>query len=144
MTHGENMFKFLTPVLLLTSGFALAQTPKAVTDVVQLQGSYKATIEQVQKNVVNLYVPNGGVAVIDITGQDRFISYTNNTTYMKVEIKSSGKTVAIKSDVSDGYTYPLAIETLCGRSISVNIIGLSSNVTPKTIKPKLLISAPSC
>lgn len=138
------MLKIITPILILASGLALAQTPKTVPYVVQLQGSYNATIEQVQKNVVNLYVPNGGVALIDITGQDRFLSYTQNTSYMKVEIKSSGKTVAIKSDVSDGYTYPLAIETLCGRSISVNIIGLSSNVTPKTIKPKLLISAPSC
>lgn len=138
------MKKILTFSMLLTSSLANGQQVTTVPDEVQFQGSYKATIEQVQKNVVNLYVPNGGVAVIDITGQDRFLSYTNNTTYMKVEIKSSGKTVAIKSDVSDGYTYPLAIETLCGRSISVNIIGLSSNVTPKTIKPKLLISAPSC
>ena len=138
------MLKLLIPVLLLSSGLTLAQTPKTVSDVVQLQGSYNATIEQVQKNVVNMYVPDGGVAVLDITGQDRFLSYTKNTTYMKVEIKSSGKTVAIKSDVDDGYTYSLAIETLCGRSISVNIIGISSKNTPDKIKPKLLISAPSC
>jgi hypothetical protein len=138
------MLKLLTPILVLSSGLALAQTPKAVSDVVQLQGSYNATIEQVQNNVVNLYVPDGGVAVLDITGQDRFLSYTQNTTYMKVEIKSSGKTVAIKSDVDDGYTYSLAIETLCGRSISVNIIGISPKNTPDKIKPKLLISAPSC
>jgi len=144
MTHGENMLKFLTPALLLTSGFSLAQTPRTVSDVVQLQGSYNATIEQVQKNVVNMYVPDGGVVVIDITGQDRFLSYTKNTNQMNIEIKSAGRTVAIKSDVNDGTTYPLAIETLCGRSISVNIIGLSSKVTPDTIKPKLLISAPSC
>ncbi|UUO22396.1 hypothetical protein FGD67_03620 [Colwellia sp. M166] len=138
------MLKLLIPVLLLSSGLTLAQTPKTVSDVVQLQGSYNATIEQVQKNVVNMYVPDGGVAVLDITGQDRFLSYTKNTTYMKVEIKSSGKTVAIKSDVDDGYTYSLAVETLCGRSISVNIIGISSKNTPDKIKPKLLISAPSC
>ncbi|MEH6595204.1 MAG: hypothetical protein V7736_06610 [Colwellia polaris] len=138
------MLKLLTPILVLSSGFALAQTPKTVSDVVQLQGSYNATIEDVQKNVVNMYVPDGGVAVLDITGQDRFLSYTQNTTYMNVEIKSSGKTVAIKSDVDDGYTYSLAIETLCGRSISVNIIGISSKNTPDKIKPKLLISAPSC
>jgi hypothetical protein len=144
MAHGENMLKLLTPILVLSSGLALAQTPKTVSDVVQLQGSYNATIEDVQKNVVNMYVPDGGVAVIDITGQDRFLSYTKNTTYMKVEIKSSGKTVAIMSDVDDGYTYSLAIETLCGRSISVNIIGISSKNTPDKIKPKLLISAPSC
>lgn len=144
MAHGENMLKLLTPILLLTSGLALAQTAKIVPDVVQLQGSYNATIEQVQNNVVNMYVPDGGVAVLDITGQDRFLSYTKNTTYMNVEIKSSGKTVAIKSDVDDGYTYSLAIETLCGRSISVNIIGISSKNTPDKIKPKLLISAPSC
>ena len=144
MAHGENMLKLLTPILVLSSGLALAQTPKTVSDVVQLQGSYNATIEDVQKNVVNMYVPDGGVAVLDITGQDRFLSYTKNTTYMNVEIKSSGKTVAIKSDVDDGYTYSLAIETLCGRSISVNIIGISSKNTPDKIKPKLLISAPSC
>jgi hypothetical protein len=138
------MLKLLIPVLLLGSGLTLAQTPKTVSDVVQLQGSYNATIEDVQKNVVNMYVPDGGVAVLDITGQDRFLSYTKNTTYMNVEIKSSGKTVAIKTDVDDGYTHTLAIETLCGRSISVNIIGLSSKVTPDTIKPKLLITAPSC
>ena len=144
MAHGENMLKLLTPILVLSSGLALAQTPKTVSDVVQLQGSYNATIEDVQKNVVNMYVPDGGVAVIDITGQDRFLSYTKNTTYMNVEIKSSGKAVAIKSDVDDGYTYSLAIETLCGRSISVNIIGISSKNTPDKIKPKLLISAPSC
>ena len=144
MTHGENMLKLLTPVLLLTSGFALAQTPKTVPDVVQLQGTYNATIEQVQKSVVNMYVPDGGVAVIDITGKDRFLSYTKNTNQMGVEIKSSGKTVAIKSDVNDGDTYPLSIETLCGRSVSVNIIGLTSEVTPNKIKPKLLISASSC
>ena len=138
------MLKLLIPVLLLSSGLTLAQTPKTVSDVVQLQGSYNATIEQVQKNVVNMYVPDGGVAVLDITGQDRFLSYTKNTTYMKVEIKSSAKTVAIKSDVDDGYTYSLAVETLCGRSISVNIIGISSKNTPDKIKPKLLISAPSC
>ncbi len=138
------MLKLLTPILVLSSGLALAQTPKTVSDVVQLQGSYSATIEDVQKNVVNMYVPDGGVAVLDITGQDRFLSYTKNTTYMNVEIKSSGKTVAIKSDVDDGYTYSLAIETLCGRSISVNIIGISSKNTPDKIKPKLLISAPSC
>lgn len=144
MAHGENMLKLLTPILVLSSGLALAQTPKTVSDVVQLQGSYNATIEDVQKNVVNMYVPDGGVAVLDIRGQDRFLSYTKNTTYMNVEIKSSGKTVAIKSDVDDGYTYSLAIETLCGRSISVNIIGISSKNTPDKIKPKLLISAPSC
>lgn len=138
------MLKLLTPILVLSSGLAFAQTPKTVSDVVQLQGSYNATIEDVQKNVVNMYVPDGGVAVLDITGQDRFLSYTKNTTYMNVEIKSSGKTVAIKSDVDDGYTYSLAIETLCGRSISVNIIGISSKNTPDKIKPKLLISAPSC
>ena len=138
------MLKLLTPILVLSSGLALAQTPKTVSDVVQLQGSYNATIEDVQKNVVNMYVPDGGVAALDITGQDRFLSYTKNTTYMKVEIKSSGKTVAIKSDVDDGYTYSLALETLCGRSISVNIIGISSKNTPDKIKPKLLISAPSC
>jgi hypothetical protein len=140
----RKMLKISTFILLLTSGFVFAQTPKTVSDVVQLQGSYNVTIEEVQKNVVNMYVPDGGVAVLDITGQDRFLSYTKNTTYMKVEIKSSGKTVAIKSDVDDGYTYSLAIETLCGRSISVSIIGLSSNITPDKIKPKLLISAPSC
>lgn len=144
MAHGENMLKLLTPILVLSSGLALAQTPKTVSDVVQLQGSYNATIEDVHKNVVNMYVPDGGVAVLDITGQDRFLSYTKNTTYMNVKIKSSGKTVAIKSDVDDGYTYSLAIETLCGRSISVNIIGISSKNTPDKIKPKLLISAPSC
>jgi len=138
------MLKISTFILLLTSGFVFAQTPKTVSDIVQLQGSYNTTIEEVQKNVVNMYVPDGGVAVLDITGQDRFLSYTQNTNYMKVEIKSSGKTVAIKSDVDDGYTYSLAIETLCGRSISVNIVGISSNTTPDKIKPKLLISAPSC
>lgn len=138
------MLKIITPILILASGLALAQTPKTVPDVVQLQGSYSAAIEQVQKSVVNMYVPDGGVAVIDITGQDRFLSYTKNTNYLKAEIKSSGKTVAIKSDVDDGYTQTLAFETLCGRSVSVNIIGLSSKVTPETIKPKLLISAPSC
>jgi len=140
----RKMLKISTFILLLTSGFVFAQTPKTVSDIVQLQGSYNTTIEEVQKNVVNMYVPDGGVAVLDITGQDRFLSYTQNTNYMKVEIKSSGKTVAIKSDVDDGYTYSLAIETLCGRSISVNIVGISSNTTPDKIKPKLLISAPSC
>lgn len=144
MTHGENMNKFLALSVSLVSGFALAQTPKEVSDVVQLQGSYNASIEQVQKSVVNMYVPDGGVTVIDITGQDRFLSYTKNTNYLKADIKSSGKTVTIKSDVDDGYTQTLSLETLCGRSVSVNIIGLSSKVTPDNIKPKLLISAPSC
>jgi flagellar biosynthesis/type III secretory pathway M-ring protein FliF/YscJ len=138
------MLKFLSLILLFTSSFALAETPKTVSDVVQLQGSYNATIEQVQQSVVNMYVPDGGVAVIDITGQDRFLSYTKNTNQMNVEIKSAGKTVAIKSDVDNGYTQTISIETLCGRSVSVNIIGLSSKTTPDTIKPKLLISAPSC
>ena len=138
------MRKFLPLLLLLLSGLTLADTPKIVSDVVQLQGSYNATIEQVQQSVVNMYVPDGGVVVIDITGQDRFLSYTKNTNQMSVEIKSAGKTVAIKSDVDNGYTQTIAIETLCGRSVSVNIIGLSSKVTPDTIKPKLLISALSC
>jgi flagellar biosynthesis/type III secretory pathway M-ring protein FliF/YscJ len=138
------MLKFLSLILLFTSSFALAETPKTVSDVVQLQGSYNATIEQVQKSVVNMYVPDGGVAVIDITGQDRFLSYTKNTNQMSVEIKSAGKTVAIKSDVDNGYTQTISIETLCGRSVSVNIIGITSKTTPDTIKPKLLISAPSC
>ena len=60
------------------------------------------------------------------------------------QIKSSGKTVAIKSDVDNGYTHTLSLETLCGRSVSVNIVGLTSKVTPDKIKPKLLISALSC
>jgi len=144
ITHGENMIKLFSPSLFLISGFALAQTPKAVSDIVQLQGPYNATMEQVQKSVVNMYVPDGGVVVIDMTGQDRFLSFSKNTTYLKPEIKSSGKTVSVKSDVDDGYTQTLALETLCGRSVSVNIIGLSSKVTPDTIKPKLLITAPSC
>ena len=138
------MIKLFAPSLILVSGFALAQTPKTVPDIVQLQGSYNATIEQIQQSVVNMYVPDGGVAVIDITGQDRFLSYTKNTNYLKPEIKSSGKTVSIKSDVDDGYTHTLALETLCGRSVSVNIIGLSSKNTPDKIKPKLLISAKGC
>jgi flagellar biosynthesis/type III secretory pathway M-ring protein FliF/YscJ len=138
------MLKFLSLILLFTSSFALAETPKTVSDVVQLQGSYNATIEQVQQSVVNMYVPDGGVAVIDITGQDRFLTYTKNTNQMNVEIKSAGKTVAIKSDVDNGYTQTISIETLCGRSVSVNIIGITSKTTPDTIKPKLLISAPSC
>lgn len=138
------MLRLLVPSLLVVSGFTLAQTPKTTPDVVQLQGSYNASIKQVQQSVVNMYVPDGGVAVIDITGQDRFLSYTKNTNYLKADIKSSGKTVAIKSDVDDGYTQTLSLETLCGRSVSVNIIGLSSKVTPDNIKPKLLISAPSC
>tara|TARA_R110002060_G_scaffold23774_1_gene32358 strand:+ start:180 stop:596 length:417 start_codon:yes stop_codon:yes gene_type:complete len=138
------MKKLLTLPLLITSSLINAQEVTTTPDVVQLQGSYNATIEQVQKSVVNMYVPDGGVAVIDITGQDRFLSYTKNTNQMSVEIKSAGKTVAIKSDVDNGYTQTISIETLCGRSVSVNIIGLSSKTTPDTIKPKLLISAPSC
>ena len=138
------MKKLIALPFLITSTIAFAQTPITASDVVQLQGPYNATIEQVQKSVVNMYVPDGGVAVIDITGQDRFLSYTKNTNQMSVEIKSAGKTVAIKSDVDNGYTQTISIETLCGRSVSVNIIGLSSKTTPDTIKPKLLISAPSC
>ncbi|SQH77829.1 exported protein of unknown function [Shewanella benthica] len=138
------MIKILSLLLILASGFSLAQTPQVVSDVVQLQGPYSASIEQVQKSVVNMYIPDGGVAVIDITGQDRFVSYTKNSTSLDVEIKSSGKTVSIKSSVDNGYTNTLSVETLCGRSVSINIIGLSSKVTPETIKPKLLILAPSC
>jgi hypothetical protein len=138
------MKKLLILSLLITSSLANAQKVTTTPDVVQLQGSYNATIEQVQKSVVNMYVPDGGVAVIDITGQDRFLSYTKNTNQMSVEIKSAGKTVAIKSDVDNGYTQTISIETLCGRSVSVNVIGLTSKTTPDTIKPKLLISAPSC
>jgi hypothetical protein len=138
------MKKLLILSLLITSSLANAQEVTTTPDVVQLQGSYNATIDQVQKSVVNMYVPDGGVAVIDITGQDRFLSYTKNTNQMSVEIKSAGKTVAIKSDVDNGYTQTISIETLCGRSVSVNIIGLSSKTTPDTIKPKLLISTPSC
>ena len=81
------MRKFLPLLLLLLSGLTLADTPKIVSDVVQLQGSYNATIEQVQQSVVNMYVPDGGVVVIDITGQDRFLSYTKNTNQMSVEIQ---------------------------------------------------------
>ena len=138
------MRKLLVLSLLSASSSVIAQDTKTTPDLVQLQGTYNASIEQVQQSVVNMYVPDGGVAVIDITGQDRFLSYTKNTNQMGVEIKSSGKTVAIKSDVNDGDTYPLSIETLCGRSVSVNIIGLTSEVTPDKIKPKLLISASSC
>ncbi|GIU03509.1 hypothetical protein TUM4261_01270 [Shewanella sp. c952] len=136
--------KLLTLPLILVSGFSLAEEPQIISDVVQLQGPYSASIDQVQKSVVNMYVPDGGVAVLDITGQDRFVSYTKNTTALSLEIKSSGKTVTIKSSVDDGKTNTLAVETLCGRSVSINIVGLSSKVTPDTIKPKLLISAPSC
>lgn len=42
------MFKFLVPLsLLLVSSIAIAQSPATVSDVVQLQGPYNATIEQV-------------------------------------------------------------------------------------------------
>ncbi|QQX80734.1 hypothetical protein JK628_02345 [Shewanella sp. KX20019] len=136
--------KLLALPLIIVSGFSLAQTPQVVSDVVQLQGPYSASIDQVQKSVVNMYVPDGGVAVLDITGQDRFVSYTKNSSSLALEIKSSGRTVSIKSNVDNGHTHTLAVETLCGRSVSINIIGLSSKITPETIKPKLLISAPSC
>lgn len=139
------MFKFLLPLsLLLVSSIAIAQSPATVSDVVQLQGPYNATIEQVQESVVNMYLPDDGVAVIDLIGQDRFVSYTINTLHFEVFIKSSGKTVAIKNNLPDGSTQSLALETLCGRSVSVNIISISSKATPDMIKPKLLISAPSC
>lgn len=139
------MFKFLVPLsLLLVSSIAIAQSPTTVSDVVQLQGPYNATIEQVQESVVNMYLPDDGVAVIDLIGQDRFVSYTINTNYFEVFIKSSGKTVAIKNNLPDGSTQSLALETLCGRSVSVNIISISSKATPDMIKPKLSISAPSC
>ena len=138
------MKKLLIVSLLIIASLANAQEVTTTPDVVQLQGSYNATIEQVQQSVVNMYVPDGGVVVIDITGQDRFLSYTKNTNQMSVVIKSAGKTVAIKSDVDNGYTQTIALETLCGRSVSVNVIGLTSKTAPDTIKPKLLISAPSC
>jgi len=38
----------------------------------------------------------------------------------------------------------LSVETLCGRSISVNIIGVSTDEKVGVIKPKLLITASSC
>lgn len=99
------MFKFLVPLsLLLVSSIAIAQSPTTVSDVVQLQGPYNATIEQVQESVVNMYLPDDGVAVIDLIGQDRFVSYTINTNYFEVFIKSSGKTVAIKNNLPDGST----------------------------------------
>ena len=139
-----NMRKLLVLSLLSASSSVIAQDTKTTPDLVQLQGTYNASIEQVQQSVVNMYVPDGGVAVIDITGKDRFLSYTKNTNQLKAEIKSSGKTVAIKSDVDNGYTHTLSLETLCGRSVSVNIVGLTSKVTPDKIKPKLLISALSC
>jgi len=138
------MKKIFALSLLAVSTLNAAEPVKTIPGVVQLQGPYNATMEQVQGSVVNMYVPDNGVAVIDIKGKDRFVTYTEHTPALLVDIKSSGRIVTIKSTIDDGKMQSLSVETLCGRSISINIIGVSRDVKPSIIKPKLLISASSC
>jgi hypothetical protein len=134
------MKKILALSLLAVSTVNAAELAKTIPGVVQLQSPYNATIEQVQK----IYVPDGGVTVIDIAGQDRFFTYTEHMNSLQVDIKSSDRIVAIRSTIDDGKMQYLSIETFFGRSISVNIIGVSADVKTDAIKPKLLISSSSC
>ncbi|TMP77689.1 hypothetical protein [Pseudoalteromonas sp. S983] len=135
---------FLLPLLLLTSNTSLAKNPEKIPDILQLQGPYNVTIEQAQKSVVNLYVPEYGAAAVDITGPDKFISYTKNSTRLKVEIKSKGKIATIQSSLDPKQISTISLETECGRSIAVKIIGLSTKSDPSKIRPKLLATATSC
>jgi hypothetical protein len=134
------MKKILALSLLAVSTVNAAELAKTIPGVVQLQSPYNATIEQVQK----IYVPDGGVTVIDIAGQDQFFTYTEHMNSLQVDIKSSDRIVAIRSTIDDGKMQYLSIETFFGRSISVNIIGVSADVKTDAIKPKLLISSSSC
>tara|TARA_B100001059_G_scaffold113661_1_gene113818 strand:+ start:6663 stop:7082 length:420 start_codon:yes stop_codon:yes gene_type:complete len=135
---------FLLPLLLLASNASLAKTPETIPDIIQLQGPYNVTIEQAQKSVVNLYVPYRGTAAVDITGPDKFISYTKNSNLLKVEIKSKGKIAAIQSSLDSKEVSTISLETECGRSIAVKIIGLSIKSDPSKVRPKLLATATSC
>ena len=135
---------FLLPLLLLASNASLAKTPETLPDIIQLQGPYNVTIEQAQKSVVNLYVPDNGAAAVDITGPDKFISYTKNSNSIEVEIKSKGKIAAIMSSLDPKEVSTISLETECGRSIAVKIIGLSTKSDPSKVRPKLLATATSC
>jgi len=52
-------------------------------------------------SAVNMYVPDNGIPVIDITGQDRFLTYPEHTSSLQVDTKSSGRIVTIRSTIDD-------------------------------------------
>jgi hypothetical protein len=135
---------FLLPLFLLASNASLAKTPETIPDIIQLQGPYNVTIEQAQKSVVNLYVPDNGAAAVDITGPDKFISFTKNSNYVNVEIKSKGKIATIQSSLNAKEISTISLETECGRSIAIKIVGLSVKGDPSKVRPKLLAAATSC
>ena len=122
-----------------------ANTPTLVKDVVQLQGPYNVSMDELKSSIVHLWVPDNGVAFVALEGADKFDAFQKNTSALSGDIHETGKVVTIKSSVNDGDLSSVGLTTKCGKSISIVIHGIKNDgIKPDQIKPRLFINSANC
>ena len=126
--------------LLLFSSVTLAN----IQDVVKLSGPYSVDKKQAQDSVVHFYLPQNSVAMVGLSGGDKFAAAKDNSGSITTEISENKYTVYINNSLSSGGSSVVGINTICGVSVSVVIHSLDRASKPSQIKPKLSITSPGC
>jgi hypothetical protein len=91
------------------------------------------------QSVFQISMPENSVVTVGILGNDRFLSASENSTYVSIDLK--GKTAYVKVDNPGQYSVGLG--TICGVSVSI-VMNVHKKDTKAlaSVLPKAVIKAP--